>query len=91
MAPMTTEPPILATFTDLDEAESALDWIGVDFTETHGAFVGGLGPDDRERIEEVLADSDSPAPVRELAAALACMLDAAGADDSPTWRVAFEA
>jgi len=84
-------PQLVMSFATLDEAESALDWIGVDFTETHGAFVGGLGPDDRERIEEVLADSDSPAPVRELAAALACMLDAAGADDSPTWRVAFEA
>ena len=84
-------PQLVMSFATLDEAESALDWIGVDFTETHGAFVGGLGPDDRERIEEVLADSDSPAPVRELAAALARMLDAAGADDSPTWRVAFEA
>ena len=84
-------PLLVMSFATLDEAESALDWVGVDFTEADGAFMGELGTDDRELIDGVLADPDSPAPVRELAAALARALDAAGADRSPTWRVAFEA
>ena len=85
------EPPLLMSFPTLDEAESALDWIGVEFTEAEGAFTGEIGPDDRELLDGVLADADSPAPVRDLAAALARALDAAGPVGAAPWRVAFEA
>ena len=41
----------IATFPTLDDAESALDWIGVDFGEGDGAFEGELAGDDRELLE----------------------------------------
>ena len=88
---MDAQPPLLMSFPSLDEAESALDWIGVDFTEGEGAFSGELVPDDRELLDEVLADADAPAPVRDLATALGRALDAAGPDGVAPWRVAFEA
>jgi hypothetical protein len=88
MAGMTTDPPILATFPDLDAAESALDWIGVDFTEGDGSFAGDLDTDDAERIEAILADPDAPGPVLALAAALRDRLASTG---TASWRVTFEA
>jgi hypothetical protein len=86
---MDNRPTLVMTFPTLDEAESALDWIGVDLAEADGAFEGVLGPDDRELLDEALGDPDSPAPVRTLALALAQLLDTAG-DDGAAWRVAFE-
>jgi hypothetical protein len=84
-------PPLVMSFPTLDEAESALDWIGVDFTETEGAFQGELVPDDRELLDEAIADAETPAPVRELAEALVRLLEAAGVDGSARWRVVFVA
>jgi hypothetical protein len=89
MSGMDAPPPPLMSFTTLDEAESALDWIGVDFTERVGAFDGELVPDDRELLDEVLADPETPAPVRELAGAFVSLQDAAGPAASAAWSVAF--
>ena len=86
---MTAEPPILATFPDLDAAESALDWIGVDFADGEAAFDGELEPDDAELLDEALADPDAPDEVRALAAALRDRLEAS--PGAATWRVAFGA
>jgi hypothetical protein len=88
---MDTAPELLMSFASLDEAESALDWIGVDFGEADGAFEGVLTADDGELLDEVVDDPETPAPVRELAAALRRLLDAAGPDAQIAWRVTFEA
>lgn len=87
---MPTEPQLVMTFPTLDEAESALDWIGVAFVEADGAFEGTLTADDRESLDEAVADPDTPAPVRELAVSLTRRLDAAGGDDEASWRVVFD-
>lgn len=89
MTAMTADPPILATFPDLDAAESALDWIGVEFADGDGAFEGELEPDDAEVLDAALLDPDAPDEVRSLAAALRERL--AGAPGAATWRVAFRA
>jgi hypothetical protein len=73
----------IATFPTLDDAESALDWIGVAFGEGDGAFEGELAGDDRELLEAAVADGDAPAPVRELARALLARWDADGAATLP--------
>jgi hypothetical protein len=86
---MDDQPTLVMTFASLDEAESALDWIGVDLEEADGAFEGVLGSDDRELLDEALGDPDSPTPVRTLALALALLLDTAG-NEGASWRVAFE-
>ena len=44
------------TFPSLDQAESALDWIGVEFADGDGCFEGKLAPVDAELIDAVLAD-----------------------------------
>jgi hypothetical protein len=87
MAAMTADPPILATFADLDDAESALDWIGVDFVDGDDAFDGELDPDDAELLDGALADADAPDAVRALAAALRDRLVAS--PGAATWRVTF--
>ena len=87
MTAMTAEPPILATFPDLDAAESALDWIGVDFADGDAAFDGEPEADDVELLDEVLADPNAPEEVRALAAALQDRL--AASPGAATWRVAF--
>jgi hypothetical protein len=89
MATMTADPPILATFPDLDDAESALDWIGVDFVDGDGVFDGELEPGDAELLDEALADEDAPDEVRALAAALRDRL--AASPGAATWRVTFGA
>lgn len=86
---MDAETPLLMSFATLDEAESALDWIGVDFEDADGGFEGELAADDRELLDEVIADPETPAPVGALARALAGRLDAAGPDGTARWRVAF--
>jgi hypothetical protein len=76
------------TFTTLDQAESALDWIGLDFGEAEGCFEGDLLPEDAELLAETIGDPDTPDAVRELATALNALLAErlAGA----AWRVVFE-
>ena len=75
----------IATFPTLDDAESALDWIGVDFGEGEGTFAGELAGDDRELLEAAIEDAETPAPVRDLARALLARWDADG-----TETLAFE-
>lgn len=67
---------VIATFPSLDDAESALDWIGIDFVEREGRFDGELDPDDRDLLEAALDAEDTPAPVREPARALLGRWDA---------------
>lgn len=74
-------------FPTLDEAESALDWIGVDFTEGDGWFQGVLAVDDGELLDETLADPEAPEPVRRLASLLSVLL--AANPDGAAWRVTF--
>ena len=75
----------IATFPTLDDAESALDWIGVDFVEGDGAFAGELEGDDRDLLEAAIEDDETPAPVRDLARALLARWDA-----DATETLAFE-
>ncbi len=85
------------TFPTLDQAESALDWIGLDFADGDGCFEGDLAEDDADLLEAALEDPETPEPVRALAAALRDVLTAAGADDAQddvvaiSWRVDFTA
>jgi hypothetical protein len=87
--------PTLMTFPNLDQAESALDWIGVEFADGDGCFEGTLGTGDAELLDAALADPETPEPVRALAAALRKLLTAAGDADADEdaldvgWRVAF--
>jgi hypothetical protein len=81
------------TFPDLDTAESALDWIGLEATEggdgTAGWFEGELDEDATERIDEALAAADTPHEVRALAAVLR---ERARVADAPrAWRVSYPA
>src|SRR5690349_17067467 len=68
----------IATFPTLDDAESALDWIGLTFAEVDGAFEGELAADDRELLDAAVDDADTPDPIRELARSLRAAWDAAG-------------
>ena len=70
----------IATFPTLDDAESALDWIGVDFLEGDRAFSGELAGDDRDLLEAAVDDDETPAPVRDLARALLARWDADGTE-----------
>ncbi len=88
---MDPTPTLVMSFASLDEAESALDWIGLDFGEAEGAFEGLLTADDRALLDEVDADPEAPAPVRELGGTLSRLLDAAGPDAQVAWRVTFAA
>jgi hypothetical protein len=74
---------LIATFPTLDDAESALDWIGVDFADGDGAFVGELEGDDRELLGAAIDDAETPGPVRDLARALLGRWDADGAPSLP--------
>lgn len=88
---MDAQPPLVMSFATLDDAESALDWIGVDFVEAASAFEGALAADDRDILAAAIDDPDSPGPVHELARALMDLLDAAGDTSPAAWRVAFDA
>lgn len=87
---MDPQPSLAMSFPTLDEAESALDWIGVDFVESGNAFEGHLVDDDRELLDEVIGDPDAPSPVQDLAAALRQLLDASPSGAEVPWRVTFE-
>lgn len=79
--------PLVMTFANIDAAESALDWIGLDFGEADGRFEGDLFPEDSELLDDAIDDPDSPEPVRALAAALRDLL--AGSPDGVSWVVTF--
>lgn len=82
-------PPTITSFPSLDEAEGALDWIGLEFSEGEGWFEGELDEDAAEQLEATVNDKDAPIEVRSLAAAL---LARWRDDDAPrAWRVAFPA
>ena len=83
-------PPVVMSFATLDEAESALDWIGVEFVERDAAFEGELAADERELLDQAIDDPETPGPVRDLARALERRLEAAGPEGAARWRVAFE-
>jgi hypothetical protein len=87
---MDAPPPLVMSFSSLDDAESALDWIGVDFVERASAFEGVLADDDRDLLAAAIDDPDSPGPVRDLARVLTRLLDEQRGG-SPAWRVGFGA
>lgn len=85
-----SEPPIpetVMTFPDLDEAESALDWLGLDFGEGETWFEGELDEDSVELLDTAYAADDTPPAVRALAAILRERWNDEAA--SNTWRVGF--
>jgi hypothetical protein len=86
---MRTEPEIVMTFPSLDQAESALDWIGLGFSEGDGWFEGELDEDAAELLDAAYADDETPQPVRALAAVLRERWRDAAAPRS--WRVTFSA
>ncbi len=77
------------TFPTLDQAESALDWIGLNFADAENAFEGDILPEDSELLDEAIGDPDSPDAVRALAQALLTLL--AGSPAGVAYRVTFEA
>ena len=68
----------ITRFPTLDDAESALDWIGVEFGEGDGVFEGELAGDDRDLLEAAVEDPETPGPVGDLARALLTRWDADG-------------
>ena len=79
----------VAHFPTLDDAESALDWIGIEFGEGDQAFEGELAGDDRDLLEAAIGDAETPGPVRDLARALLARWDA-DATDSLAFAVAWD-
>ena len=80
---MSTAPETVMTFPSLDQAESALDWIGLAFIEggsggeggaggtgEAGWFEGVLDDDAVERLDDAIEDDETPLPVRALATIL---------------------
>lgn len=87
------EPATVMTFPDLDAAESALDWIGIDFVEGEGGaqgwFQGRLDEDAAELLDAAITDAETPLPVRALATVLKQCWDDEAAPRA--WRVTFPA
>jgi hypothetical protein len=81
--------PTVMTFPTLDQAESALDWIGIELADADGGFEGELVADDLDLLDEALGDAETPGPVRVLAAALRELL--AANPDGAAWRVTYTA
>ena len=73
----------IARFPTLDDAESALDWIGVEFGEGDQVFEGELAGDDRDLLQAAIDDDGTPEPVRDLARALLARLDVDGGASLP--------
>lgn len=84
---MAPEPDVVMTFPTLDQAESALDWIGLAFTEGDGWFEGELDEGAGELLDAAYAADDTPQPVRALAAVLRERWRDAAAPRA--WRVTF--
>jgi hypothetical protein len=82
-----TTPATVMTFPDLDEAESALDWLGLDFVEGETWFEGELVEDEADLLDEAYAADETPQPVRALAAVLRERWRDPAADKA--WRVDF--
>ena len=80
----------IVTFPTLDDAESALDWIGLDFAEGDGRFEGELSGDDRDHLRAAIEDPETPAPVADLARALLARWDEDGGASLP-YAVAWSA
>jgi hypothetical protein len=79
----------ITSFPTLDDAESALDWIGVEFGEGDHVFQGELTGDDRELLDAAIVDTETPEPVRDLARALLARWEAAG-DETLPFAVAWD-
>ena len=79
----------IAHFPTLDDAESALDWICIEFGEGDQSFEGELAGDDRDLLEAAIEDAETPGPVRDLARALLARWDA-DATESLAFAVAWE-
>lgn len=78
----------IARFATLDDAESALDWIGLDFVDGDDAFEGQLDGDDRDLLATAIEDPETPSPIADLARALRSAWDASGTPTLPfsvTW------
>ena len=92
MPPM-ADPAVVMTFPDLDTAESALDWIGLEATEggdgTTAWFEGELTDDDAEALDEAWAAGDTPQAVKALAGVLRDQ--ARDGRATRAWRVTFPA
>jgi hypothetical protein len=87
------ETATMMAFPDIDSAESALDWIGIDFVEgegdAEGWFTGQLDEDAAALLEAAIADGETPLGVRALAQVLREQWNDATA--SRAWRVTFPA
>ena len=79
----------IARFPTLDDAESALDWIGIEFAEGDQVFEGELAGDDRDLLEAAIDDAETPGPVRDLARALLARWEA-DATDALAFAVAWD-
>jgi len=87
------------TFLNIDSAESALDWIGIDFVEGEGEgegegdaggwFTGELDADAAALLDATLADDETPLAVRALAQVLRERWNDKAAPRA--WRVTFPA
>jgi hypothetical protein len=82
-------PDTVMTFADLDEAESALDWLGLEFSEGESWFEGELDEDEADLLDEAVAADDTPPAVATLATILRERWSDPAAPN--TWRVAFGA
>ncbi|HKF86398.1 MAG TPA: hypothetical protein VKB30_11480 [Candidatus Limnocylindrales bacterium] len=81
--------PPIARFATLDEAESALDWIGLDFGDADGSFEGELADDDRDKLQAAIDDAETPGSVRDLARMLLAGWDASASETYP-FEVAWD-
>jgi hypothetical protein len=91
MTPEAAAPATVMTFPTLDQAESALDWIGLEFAEgadaDGGWFAGELDDDAAGRLDAITRDGETPPEVQ----ALAEILRQLWLDPAMTrgWRVTF--
>jgi hypothetical protein len=85
----TPSPDTVMTFADLDEAESALDWLGLHFSEGDAWFEGELDEDEAELLDEASVADDTPPAVLALSAILRARWSDPTA--SKAWRVGYGA
>lgn len=83
----TPTPDTVMSFADLDEAESALDWLGLDFGEGDTWFEGELDEDEADLLDDACMAEDTPDVVRALAVILRARWQDPAA--SKAWRVGF--